>query len=164
LNPGSHAPQACILIHSRGLVTGIQAKPKLDDGPVVATENADRIINTLLAMQGNGKADNTLRQVSYSLTHLNRNANINNPEEVKKYIATLKTKKGRDAEPATKNKFVFAYFNYCETNNIPFDKPYFKTEEGTPIIPSTESVNKIISGATTRFAAIFTVLAETGIS
>jgi integrase len=55
------------------------------------------------------------------------------------------------------------YFNYCETNNIPFDKPYFKSEEGTPIIPTTESVNKIISGATTRFAVVFTILAETGI-
>ena len=113
MNPGSHAPQACILVHSRGLATEIHAKPKLDDDPTEQTENTDCIINTLLQMRNNGRAGNTLRQVSYSLAQLNRNADINNPEEIKKYIATLKTKKGREAEPATKNKFVFAYFNYC---------------------------------------------------
>ena len=163
MNPGSHAPQACILIQSRWLSRRIHGSHLLDDGPTKHKENTDKIINTLLSMQNNGKADNTLRQVSYSLAHLNRNANINNTEDVKAYIATLKTKKGRNAEPATKNKFVFAYFNYCETNNIPFDKPYFKGEEGIPIIPTTEDVTKIISGATTRFAPIFTILAETGI-
>ena len=163
LNPGSHAPQACILIQSRDLALRIRTKSLLDDGPTKQTENTDKIINTLLAMQNNGKAENTLRQVSYSLAHLNRNTNINKPEEVKAYIATLKTKKGRAAEPATRNKLVFAYFNYCETNNIPFDKPHFKVEESIPIIPTTENVTKILSGATTRFAPIFTILTETGI-
>jgi hypothetical protein len=52
---------------------------------------------------------------------LNRNTDLKKPEEVENYIATLKKKKGRDAEPATKNKFVFEYFKYCEIGNISFD-------------------------------------------
>ncbi len=84
------------------------------------------------------------------------------PIAAAKYIADAKTLKGTEASPQTKNKMVFCYFQFCETNNIPYDKPYFTPEENVPMIPTTENAQKIISAATTRYAVIFTILAETG--
>jgi hypothetical protein len=59
LNPGSHAPQACILIHSSGEFTKIHGfAPKLDDGPALGEYN-DRIIKTLNKMLENGNKKST---------------------------------------------------------------------------------------------------------
>jgi integrase len=63
----------------------------------------------------------------------------------------------------TKNKLCLAYTWFCKTNAIEWKAPYFKWERKIPIIPTTENINKIISASTTKYATIFTILAETGL-
>jgi len=57
---------------------------------------------------------------------------------------------------------LYAYNCFCKTNQIQWKKPYYKFSEKTPIIPTTENVNKIVSNATTYYATIFKILIETG--
>jgi len=56
LNPGSPAPQAGILDQSSRLATKIPAKRLLDYDP----KQTELIVNTLLALKNNGKAENTV--------------------------------------------------------------------------------------------------------
>jgi hypothetical protein len=123
LNPGSHAPQACILIQNRSNSTGIHPSnpiglSMLDDGPTQLTQkraeehakhgfylNLDeslayqdynqRIINTLEMMLANGLKLNTRRQVCNTLRQLNRHVDLMNTDAVKTCIATM-TKKNKD--------------------------------------------------------------------
>ncbi|MCJ7763207.1 site-specific integrase, partial [Candidatus Bathyarchaeota archaeon] len=124
------------------------------------------IEKTIARMTDDGKAEFTTKQVAHSLRQLSEHADLFNTEEIKTYIAHSKVlcgaKKGKPTEPSTKNKYVFAYDNFCETANLPFDKPYYTVEEKIPIIPKTESVNNIIANATKKYATIFTILAEIG--
>ncbi len=156
MNPGPPAPQAGILNHSRRMSTRIHDKRKLDYDPD-PTECKSLIINTLIQAQNTGKADNTVKAISYSLKQINKNADLRNPEQVKTYIATLKVSN------ATKIKLCFAYDYFCKVNEIEWTKPRYKWERKIPLIPTTTTVDKIISASTRKFATIFTILKETGL-
>jgi integrase len=43
------------------------------------------------------------------------------------------------------------------------ERPKYKWEQGTPIIPTTKNVTKIISASTEEYAPIFKTLMETGL-
>jgi len=51
-----------------------------------------------------------------------------------------------------------------KTYNLKWEKPIFRFEEHVPLIPSTENISKIIGASTRRYATIFTLLAEIGLS
>ncbi len=161
LNPGSPAPQAGILNHSRGSGTRIHSSTRPDTlarrRPQQPTNYNDSIINTLINATNSGKAKTTIRSISYSLKQLNRNADLKNPSEVKAYIANTTVCN------ATKIKLCFAYNWFCQTNNIEWVRPKYKWERKIPIIPTTANIDKIISASTRKYATIFTILKETGL-
>jgi integrase len=115
------------------------------------------IINTCIKATNEGKAENTVKAFSHRLTQLSRKADLKNPEEVKTAIANS------PVSNATKACLCLAYEWFCKANNLQWQKPRYKWELGTPIIPSTENVTKIISASTKRYATIFAIMAETGI-
>ena len=55
----------------------------------------DLIINALIKVTNEGKAENTIRAFSHRLNQLNRNAGIKNPEEVRTAIANPINEKTR---------------------------------------------------------------------
>jgi integrase len=117
----------------------------------------DKIINTLLDMRRRGLYDNTIHTTSQKLNQLSKNTDLMNPQEVLTFIANHKTKN------SVKQKLVDCYANFCKTNGLTFEKPKFKYEETIPIIPTTESVNKIINATSKKYVTIFTILAEIGL-
>jgi integrase len=149
LNPGCPAPQAGALIRTRRRApdTGLRHKP----------ETKPTIINTLLKLKASGIQDGTLYQVSYQLKKIATNVNLENPEEVKAYISTY------PAANSYKNNLLKAYAYYASINGINWKRPHFHYERKIPLIPTTESVNKIIAASSKKFATIFTILAETGL-
>jgi len=159
LNPGSPAPQAGILDHTSRLATKIPAKRLLDYDP----KQTELIVNTLLALKNNGKAENTVKSVDKNLTRLARHADLKNPEDVKTYIANAKKENGEPLSNSSKSKLVFCYDCLAKANGLTWTAPTYKWEPKTPIIPSKENVTKIISASTRRYATIFTILAETGL-
>jgi integrase len=64
---------------------------------------------------------------------------------------------------ATKQKLADIYDYFCKTHNIKWERPNYKYERKIPLIPTTESINKIICASSRKYATIFRILEETGI-
>jgi len=125
--------------------------------PQQRTRYEAEIIKTLIKLKNLGRNDSTLRTMSCNLRQLDRNTDLNNPEQVKAYTANAKVTN------ATKNKLCQAYNNYAKANSIQWEKPRYKWERKIPLIPTTENVNRIIASCKPDYATIFTILAETGL-
>jgi len=123
------------------------------------------IANTLIKCANDAITPITVKAIEYSLRQLSRKADLANPEEVKNVIATsMNTKAHQPTAPETKNRLLFAYDKFCRYNEIKWEKPYYKSEEKTPLIPTPQNVQAIIGTASKRYAPIFTLLAEIGCS
>jgi integrase len=114
-------------------------------------------------LRNDGVTQTTLKQINYKLREIARNTIINDPKEVKGYIATAKNQiTGEPLSEESRNKIAYAYDKYCQIQNIAWKKPFYKVEEKTPLIPSTENINTILNNATKRYTVIFQLLIELG--
>ena len=160
--PGSSAWQADVLVQTRRRPhPTIQVLKNVIN--VIPTKTKETIINTCLTLKRNGIKG--YEDIGYRLNQIARKCDINKPEEVKTYISNARTKRTNEPiQDATKNRLLYCYDKYCQTNGIQWNKPYYKVEEKTPLIPTTQNINLIISNASKKYAPIFTILAEIGCS
>ena len=114
------------------------------------------MIKTLIKLKNSGKAGSTTLSVSHRLSYLAKYANLEDPEEVKAFIASKK------CSNSYKNGFVKAYNYYVQMNGLVWDKPKYKWERKIPRIPTIEAIDKIIARASKRYSVVFKLLAETG--
>ena len=126
--------------------------------PHTDSKQQELIINTLIKLRNDGKADNTIISVSRILHRISKHADLSNPEEVKSYISTATKLNGEPLQNSTKTRYVCSYDCLCKAYGIQWNKPKFRYEEHIPIIPSTENVNKIIGASSKRYATIFKYL------
>jgi hypothetical protein len=80
-----------------------------------------------------------------------------NPDDVKQAISYSKLSN------SSKCSYVLAYEWFTKANELTWQKPRYKWNLPTPIIPTTDQVNKIISATTRKFATIFKLMAEIGV-
>ena len=161
--PGSSAWQADVLDHCSGNfpeTSGSQATSITRLRP----QTDAQIANTLIKLQNDARSPRTIRHIEWSLRQLARHANLSKPEEVKAYIATMKTQYGKPTAPQTKNKLLFDYNHFCKYNGIQWTKPYYRITENTPLIPITADVQAIIANSSQNYATVFTLLIDTGAS
>jgi hypothetical protein len=151
LNPRPPGPKPGIIDQSR-LPT-----------PMIPAKQQEMIINTLIKLRNDGKAENTIISTCRSLERISKHADLSNPEEVRTYISTATRKDGQPSHNSTKTRYAYSYGCLCKTYNIQWDKPKFRYEEHVPLIPTTENINKIIGASTRRYTTIFTILAEIGL-
>jgi integrase len=137
---------------------------RLPTQTIHASKQKEMIINTLIKLRNDGKAENTIISTCRCLTRISKHADLSNPEEVRTYISTAKRKDGNPLSNTTKTRFAYSYDSLCKAYGIEWNKPRFRFEEHVPLIPSTENVNKIIGASTKRYSIIFTLLAEIGLS
>ena len=88
-----------------------------------------------------------------------------------RYILNLKRQLNphhKHANPSNKplskryiKNLIDTYAVFCNTNQIPFDKPKIRFEQTPQIIPTTEQVTKIIGASTSKYSTIFIIMAET---
>jgi integrase len=116
----------------------------------------EKIINTLIRLRNAGLSNVTLRNISFWLKHLAKHCSLDNPESVKEFIAKKR------CDNSFKINLVKAYNYYAVTNGIEWIKPRYRAERRLPKIPTTEQLNKIIAGASPRYATILRILMETG--
>jgi len=180
--PGSSAWQADVLDHSsedsprvaklssQGILVA-RLRPQLSTETttqqlkLIPQETDSRIATTLIKSENNALTPTTVKHIEYALRQLAQHANLLDPEDVKQYIAHATTTKTNQPIAAdTKNRLLYAYDKFCTYNNIQWTKPYYKVEEKTPLIPTTQNVEAIISNASKKYAPIFTILAEIGCS
>ena len=65
------------------------------------------ILNVLIQLKNNAKSDYTIKFVDKSLKYIERHADLNEPEQVKQFIANLQ------ASDSYKKNLCFAYNTYC---------------------------------------------------
>jgi integrase len=157
LNPGSHAPQACILIQSSKEFPKIHGfSLLLDDGPAFQDYNT-KIIKTLDELLANGKKMSTRRSAFYCLRQMNREVDLMNPEAVKKWIGA------KQSSDPTKQKLANAYEYFTQSNGLEWEKPVYKYDSKVPITPNKEQAEAIISSSPSlNMATIFRILLESG--
>jgi integrase len=108
-------------------------------------------------MKSAGLNQSTIEKTNERLNYLDRNADLTKPEEVKTFIATMKQAN------SYKQCIVKAYNYLAGANKIQWIKPKYRYQRKIPLIPTNENVKKIIANASTKYAAIFTILDETGL-
>ena len=166
MNPRPPTPQAGIIDQITRDTPVLPDKCNtLDDHPIIPNaKQTEMIVNTLIKLRNDGKADTTIKSLSQMLRRISRHADLSKPEEVKTYIARATKENGEPLQNSTKTRLVYAYQNVCNAYNLEWEKPHFKYEENVPLIPTTENVNKIIGASSKRYATIFSILAEIGLS
>lgn len=108
-------------------------------------------------MKRNGKADATIKYVGQRLKHLDRNTDLNNPEEVKDYIANKAVKN------STKNTYLFAYSQFCEHYALEWKMIKYHRKDKMPRIPTTEQISMLISNSRRVMSVKLTLSKETGL-
>jgi len=160
LNPGSPTPQAGILNHSSEPTPSIpnaELKSIAIRRPQTETPFQEQIDKTIAKATIEGKAKNTIKSFRHRLRQLSKVANLNNPDDVKQAIGYSKLSN------SSKCSFALAYEWYTKADELKWEKPKFKWNLPTPIMPTTDQVNKIISATTQKFATIFKLMAEIGV-
>ena len=127
-------------------------RPQIDDYKYKA-----EILKTVEQAKAEGKAKNTVNSIHKRLRQLSRFSDLMNPNDVKKAIAYAKLSN------SSKSSYVLAYNWFTKTNGLTWEKPKYKWNLPTPIIPTTSQVEKIISATTRKFATIFNLMAEIGV-
>jgi integrase len=108
-------------------------------------------------MKNEGRADETIKSTSKSLTQISQYADLNNPETVKQYIAQ------KDVSNAYKKALCQAYDKYAHYYKIQWQMPQYKRNETLPRVPTTENINMLIANARRKLATKLTLSKETGL-
>ena len=107
-------------------------------------------------MKKNAYADTTIKATGKRLKHLKLNTNLNNPEQVKGYIATKQCSFGY------KESLAETYDLYCKANGITWNKPFYQRYHKLPKIPSTQHLNMLIANARPKLALFLSMSKELG--
>jgi len=114
-------------------------------------------MSLLIAMKNNNKSDYTLRATSKGLKQLSKHADLNNPEQVKTYIATLNVCNG------TKKNLCIIYNSFCKHHQIKWQMPKYNPEPKNIKIPTKEKLEMIISASGKTLATKLTISKECGL-
>ncbi len=115
------------------------------------------ILNVLIHLHSRGYAESTLKGLSKKLKHLNRHADLADPESVLQYINTK-------SNPNTKNLLANAYNNYAKYYKILWKKPIYRKSESPIKVPTEENINHIINDALSlKRKVAYGILKDTGI-
>jgi integrase len=122
--------------------------PSVDNG---------NIVKTLWEMKKEGKADTTIRNVSKALERLARSCNLDDPEAVKTFIATLDRKNGY------KRQLCYAYNVHVRVHGLTWTKPNYFVASKMPKIPLEAKIDLIIADASKRLRTAILMSKDTGL-
>jgi len=115
------------------------------------------ILNILIKLKNNAKSDYTIKFVDKSLSYLSRHADLNEPEQVKQYIANLQT------SSSYKKNLCFAYNQYCKYYKIEWQPPLYRQEPKTIRIPTKTQIEMLTASAGRINSIKLTLSKETGL-
>jgi integrase len=115
------------------------------------------IDNVLIQMKLDNKSDYTINFTRKALSRLSQNANLDNPEEVKMFIAMLKTTNGY------KRNLCIAYNKYAKLHNIQWQMPHYRPEAKNIALPTREKIQMFIANAGKQLGRKLQLSMETGL-
>ena len=108
-------------------------------------------------MKNDGLSNSTIKTYDKALTHLSKHADLNNPEQVKQYIANLQT------SSSYKKNLCFAYNQYCKYYKIEWQPPLYRQEPKTIRIPTKAQIEMLTASAGRINSIKLTLSKETGL-
>jgi integrase len=108
-------------------------------------------------MKNNAKSDYSITFVDKSLTCISKHADLNEPEQVKTFIANLQTSNGY------KRNLSIAYNKYCQYYKIAWNMPLYKTDAKMIKIPTTAKLDMLIAHAGRILSIKLSISKETGL-
>jgi len=116
-----------------------------------------KILNVLWELKKKGKAEDTIRNVRKALQALAKRADLDNPEQVRTYIATA------DKSNGYKRQLCYAYNHYVKTNGMTWEKPKYYQTAKMPKIPHENKIEMIIANASKKLATAIAMSKDTGL-
>ena len=108
-------------------------------------------------MKNNGKSDYSIKFVDKALTYLSKHADLNKPEQVKQFIASLQTSNGY------KKNLCLAYNKYCKHYQIQWQMPLYKPQAKAIRIPTKAQIEMLCASAGRILSIKLTISKETGL-
>ncbi len=104
-----------------------------------------------------GCSEHTIVGWNQKLSRLAANADLNNPESVKKFLAFL------DCAESSKHAYCVAYTSFLKWQGRTWTTPKYKGTQKIPeFIPTEQEIDALIAGCGTKTATILQTLKETG--
>jgi integrase len=117
----------------------------------------------LLYLERKGKAANTVLAYRKNLVILAKKADLQNPIEVEKAIATYKKKNSRPATNHCKLKLCDCYARYCKYYKIEWEKPIYTPKPSSIQPPTREKALMLVSAAKGTLSMKIDIILQTGL-
>jgi len=123
-----------------------------------ANFNKGKLIDYLFYLKKNGFSKATI-QTKFKIIRLmsQHNVNLDNPEQVKLFIATRETWSNGHKQIA-----VYAYDQYAQMHQIEWNPPFYKHKASIPFVPTEKEIDALINGCKKKVATSLLALKETG--
>lgn len=123
-----------------------------------ANFNKGKLIDFLFYLKRNGFSKATI-QTKFKIIRLmsQHNVNLDNPEQVKLFIATRETWSNGHKQIA-----VYAYDQYAQMHQIEWNPPFYKYKASIPFVPTEKEIDALINGCKKKVATSLLALKETG--
>ncbi len=115
------------------------------------------IFKVLWELKKNGNADTTIKNISKALFVLADKCNLDKPESVKEFIATLDRKNGY------KRQLCYSYNKYVKVHGLTWNKPNYHVSSKMPKIPQETQIDCIIANASKKLATAISISRDTGL-
>jgi integrase len=120
------------------------------------TTQPNSILSYAWQLQKDGKAEETVQTALLRLKRIASLTNINDPEQVKATLATLKWKN------SSKRQVAVIYTGYLKYIGKTWNAPKYMKENPIAFIPTEQEIDSLISAGRTRTSAFLQLLKETG--
>ncbi|MFA5364918.1 MAG: site-specific integrase [Candidatus Bathyarchaeia archaeon] len=117
----------------------------------------EEIFQVIWEIQKQGLSHYTIKNINKKLKVLAKNCDLNNPEQVRGYIAKLDKKDGY------KRALCYAYNKYVEFHKLSWTKPIYYQPQRLPKIPLLQDINTIISNASKKLSTALSISRDTGL-
>ena len=125
-------------------MAGLPSAPIPQTNPTLNLPNTT--LNLLIQLKNDGQAETTIESHARRLKRIAQNADINNPETVKQYIANLA------CTNTYKMILTKTYAKYCNFNQIQWTPPHYKPDERAIQVPTKEKLEMIIANSGKKMA------------
>jgi integrase len=116
-----------------------------------------KILNVLASMKNNARSEYSIKTVNKALTCISQHADLNQPEQVKHFIANKNVSEGY------KKSLSIAYNKYCQYYQIQWNMPLYKPQAKSIKIPTTQKLEMLIASSGRILSIKLSISKETGL-
>jgi integrase len=123
----------------------------------VQSQYSDKIFQVIWELKKQGLSPYTIENINKKLKVIARNCNLENPEDVRSFIAKFDRKDGY------KRALSYAYDKYIQFYNLKWNKPRYYQAQKLPKIPLKQDITAIIANSSKKLATAISISFDTGL-